>query len=57
MVVKLPAGTGTVRVTDLMSNTRVLTSSVGEVALPLDGNPVFLEGVSAALALPHGIVG
>ncbi len=57
VVVKVPAGTGSVTVTDLMSNATTLTSSVGEVALPLDGNPVFVEGVSATPSRPLDFVG
>ncbi len=52
LVVKVPVGTPNVRVLDGMGNATTLVPNAGQVRLPLDGNPVYVEGVAAIAPQP-----
>lgn len=53
LVVTVPVGTPSVRVIDGMGNTTTLVpNAAGQVRLPLDGNPVYVEGVPTLASQP-----
>lgn len=56
LVVSVPAGTTTVTATDAMGNAATLVPLAGQVRVPLDGNPVYLEGIDVHLARPLDFV-
>src|SRR5262249_51266507 len=47
VAVRVPPGTSSVRIIDAMGNASTVAPIAGQVRLPLDGNPVYVEGITS----------